>query len=581
LGEGDAALQRQRVREGCTGKENVQEPRRLIGERVPILYETAHRFPTSLVNKEEEKDMGCSSSKVENEELVSRCRARKRFLKQAVYKRHAFAASHAQYVVALKGAGSAFRQFAEGEVKDPALTAALFLPETLGTPHGFELAPIAMPPPPPPMSPTISPVCPTPPPPPTSPPRLELPQSPEKKASPPPAVAVPPPKKTNPNGVPNGILKVKSKETVSSSKPNRFPETMMMTVEDNYLNSPPPPPLITPISFEEDWRYARAPPPPPSPPRAGMPPLPPTARSSWQDLFLDPFRPQPYRSSFQYSEQQDHQQQQRDLHQEEPRFQDLNLNQLEEDIPELEDVDDEDDDNIDGPPPKDSDDEEELTPQEVNPIVKKQPETSVQQQAEVLPKPEEVKENVKVDEEKASNEIVPVAQEKVEKGMVEATKKELAVIPPEKSGRDLLEVLKEVDDFFLRAADSGEKVSQMLETKKLHYHSSFSDSFRGVGESARMLNASFRRLSSKPAERPPRQHRNGNHITYYSEESASISSVRSLSSLSIAAWTDDGGLTGSHASTLDRLYAWEKKLHLEVKVCFLELLLIFDTNTPT
>ncbi|CAK9223064.1 unnamed protein product [Sphagnum jensenii] len=434
--------------------------------------------------------MGCSSSKVENEELVSRCRARKRFLKQAVYKRHAFAASHAQYVVALKGAGSAFRQFAEGEVKDPALTAALFLPETLGTPHGFELAPIAMPPPPPPMSPTISPVCPTPPPPPSSPPRLELPQSPQKKASPPPPAAAPPPKKTNPNGVPNGILKAKSKETVSSSKPNRFPETMMMT----------------------------------------------------------------------YSEQQDHQQQRRDLHQEEPRFQDLNLNQLEEDIPELEDVDDEDDDNIDGPPPKDSDDEEELTPQEVNPIVKKQPETSVQQQAEVLPKPEEVKENVKVDEEKASNEIVPVAQEKVEKGMVEATKKELAVIPPEKSGRDLLEVLKEVDDFFLRAADSGEKVSQMLETKKLHYHSSFSDSFR-----ARMLNASFRKLSSKPAERPPRQHRNGNHITYYSEESASISSVRSLSSLSIAAWTDDGGLTGSHASTLDRLYAWEKKLHLEVK----------------
>jgi hypothetical protein len=26
-------------------------------------------------------------------------------------------------------------------------------------------------------------------------------------------------------------------------------------------------------------------------------------------------------------------------------------------------------------------------------------------------------------------------------------------------------------------------------------------------------------------------------------------------------------MTGSHASTLDRLYAWEKKLYLEVKVC--------------
>lgn len=51
LGEGDGALQRQGVREGCTGKENVQEPKRLIGERVPILYETAHLFPTSLFNK--------------------------------------------------------------------------------------------------------------------------------------------------------------------------------------------------------------------------------------------------------------------------------------------------------------------------------------------------------------------------------------------------------------------------------------------------------------------------------------------------------------------------------------------------
>jgi hypothetical protein len=51
LGEGDEALQRQGVREGCTGKENVQESRRLIGESVPILYDTAHLFPTSLVNK--------------------------------------------------------------------------------------------------------------------------------------------------------------------------------------------------------------------------------------------------------------------------------------------------------------------------------------------------------------------------------------------------------------------------------------------------------------------------------------------------------------------------------------------------
>jgi hypothetical protein len=83
-----------------------------------------------------------------------------------------------------------------------------------------------------------------------------------------------------------------------------------------------------------------------------MPPLPSSARSSWQDLFLDPFRPTTPPSSFNYASEQQNQQQ-HDL--QEPRwprrFPNLNLTQLEEDIPELEDVDDEDDD-IDGPPPK-------------------------------------------------------------------------------------------------------------------------------------------------------------------------------------------------------------------------------------
>jgi hypothetical protein len=104
----------------------------------------------------------------------------------------------------------------------------------------------------------------------------------------------------------------------------------------------------------------------------------------------------------------------------------------------------------------------------------------------------------------------------------------------------------------------------------------------GVGESARMLNVSFRRLPTKSGDRPPHQHRNGNHITFYSEESASIASFSSLSSsLSSSAWGDDGGSTGGHASTLDRLYAWEKKLYLEVKVTLFELLLSFNTNVAS
>lgn len=60
--------------------------------------------------------------------------------------------------------------------------------------------------------------------------------------------------------------------------------------------------------------------------------------------------------------------------------------------------------------------------------------------------------------------------------------KELALMITEKGGRDLLDVLKEVDDCFLRAAEAGENVSRMLETRKAHYHSSFSDNVRGTNK---------------------------------------------------------------------------------------------------
>lgn len=62
--------------------------------------------------------------------------------------------------------------------------------------------------------------------------------------------------------------------------------------------------------------------------------------------------------------------------------------------------------------------------------------------------------------------------------------KELALMITEKGGRDLLDVLKEVDDCFLRAAEAGENVSRMLETRKAHYHSSFSDNVRGTNHKA-------------------------------------------------------------------------------------------------
>ncbi|CAK9279071.1 unnamed protein product, partial [Sphagnum jensenii] len=427
--------------------------------------------------------MGCTNSKIDRDDAVARCKARKRFMRQAVDSRHAFAASHAHYVIALKSVGSALRQFAEGEVKDPA---AAVIPSDGPSTALVALAPspLPKPPPPPPMSPSLLspslPPSPPPLPPPLSPPHIEL------------------------NGPRNTTL-FKSPELVREA-------------DNEEPSSPPPPPLITPIGYDDDWNSSVQAP----PSRQGQYlPRPPISYSSWHDLFMDPFRPGPhsdqgYMLSNQNSE-----------HSQPAETYDNKLPQVEEedDIPDLEDVD------TDGPASKDSDYDE-----------KEKNATAI---TKVEPDPRSPKETV---------------EKNLFKGAVKVNR-ELAIIIPEQGGRDLLDVIKEVDDLFLKAADSAETVSNILETRKVHYHSSFSENLREVGESARI---SFWKLSAKPGS--PVHHRAPSNASIMSEETASIgSSMRSLSSFRSTAWVEGCGMTGSHASTLDRLYAWEKKLYLEVK----------------
>ncbi|OIW11868.1 hypothetical protein TanjilG_25781 [Lupinus angustifolius] len=61
--------------------------------------------------------MGCSQSKIENEEAVARCKDRKHFMKEAVSSRNAFAAAHSSYATYLKSSGAALSDFADGEVQ--------------------------------------------------------------------------------------------------------------------------------------------------------------------------------------------------------------------------------------------------------------------------------------------------------------------------------------------------------------------------------------------------------------------------------------------------------------------------------
>nr|DAD46712.1 TPA_asm: hypothetical protein HUJ06_016649 [Nelumbo nucifera] len=128
----------------------------------------------------------------------------------------------------------------------------------------------------------------------------------------------------------------------------------------------------------------------------------------------------------------------------------------------------------------------------------------------------------------------------------------LTVIDTPKTGRELLEALKDVEDYFIRAYDSGKDVSRMLETNRVHLQSGFEE---------------IKENSTKIIQA----------ITWHRSTSSQSSSCKSFlasSSKGSSTWTefnndlfeDYGGMeSGSHSLTLGRLYAWEKKLYEEVK----------------
>ncbi|KAG9442796.1 hypothetical protein H6P81_018650 [Aristolochia fimbriata] len=129
--------------------------------------------------------------------------------------------------------------------------------------------------------------------------------------------------------------------------------------------------------------------------------------------------------------------------------------------------------------------------------------------------------------------------------------KGLTVIDAPSRERELLEALRDVEDHFIRAYDSGKEVSVMLEANRVHLQS-------GLEE--------IKENSSKLIQA----------ITWHrvSSHSSSHKSSLSLAFKGNDTWTeykndlfdDQGGMeSGSHSLTLGRLYAWEKKLYNEVK----------------
>ncbi|XP_022730396.1 nitrate regulatory gene2 protein-like [Durio zibethinus] len=104
------------------------------------------------------------------------------------------------------------------------------------------------------------------------------------------------------------------------------------------------------------------------------------------------------------------------------------------------------------------------------------------------------------------------------------------------SSVNLMQLLNDIDDHFLKASECAQEVSNMLEATRLHYHSNFADNRGHIDHSARVMrvitwNRSFRGMTNGE---------NGKD-EFDSEENE------------------------THATVLDKLLAWEKKLYDEVK----------------
>ncbi|KAK1419347.1 hypothetical protein QVD17_28513 [Tagetes erecta] len=164
---------------------------------------------------------------------------------------------------------------------------------------------------------------------------------------------------------------------------------------------------------------------------------------------------------------------------------------------------------------------------------------------------EEVKNKVVSSEEKKDESFGVEVMDCANVSQGETTHKGLTVIDTPERGRELLETLKDIEDYFNRIYDSGKGVSKMLESNRIQLQSGLEE----IKENSTKL---IQAITSRST----------------SYRSTTCKSLVASNSKTASTWTefnndlfDDGGgmNSGSHSLTLGRLYAWEKKLYEEVK----------------
>ncbi|RWV78730.1 hypothetical protein GW17_00060251, partial [Ensete ventricosum] len=104
---------------GCCRSSVPGNPVALVAYPVVVRFHHARRSRGRRTRRRrlsvERGDMGCCHSRLERKEVVSRCKARRRYMKQLVQGRRAFAAAHSVYLRSLRATGAALLQFANAE----------------------------------------------------------------------------------------------------------------------------------------------------------------------------------------------------------------------------------------------------------------------------------------------------------------------------------------------------------------------------------------------------------------------------------------------------------------------------------
>ncbi|XP_021731083.1 uncharacterized protein LOC110697992 [Chenopodium quinoa] len=131
------------------------------------------------------------------------------------------------------------------------------------------------------------------------------------------------------------------------------------------------------------------------------------------------------------------------------------------------------------------------------------------------------------------------------------------------NGRELLEALKNLEEYFLRAFDSGKEVSKMLEVTTI-------SSYPDIKENASRKRSISSRSSSCKSFLSSSSRSTSSTWAESGGDRKSLLSCSSDISLTVKENRNDldgrcGMVSGSHSFTLGRLYAWEKKLYHEVK----------------